>query len=37
MRRDGFPAYTTSVGWLGFTDEEVRRRCRTAIDQGWTH
>ena len=25
MRRDGFPAYTTSVGWLGFTDDaEVR-------------
>src|ERR671935_207706 len=20
VRRDGFPAYTTSVGWLGFTD-----------------
>jgi L-fuconate dehydratase len=37
MRRDGFPAYTTSVGWLGFTDEEVQRRCRTAVEQGWTH
>ena len=37
MRRDGFPAYTTSVGWLGFTDEEVQRRCRAAVGQGWTH
>ena len=37
MLRDGFPAYTTSVGWLGFTDEEVQRRCRAAVDQGWTH
>jgi L-fuconate dehydratase len=37
MRRDGFPAYTTSVGWLGFSDEEVRRRCRDAVVQGWTH
>jgi L-fuconate dehydratase len=37
MRRDGFPAYTTSVGWLGFTDEEVRRRARAAVEQGWTH
>jgi L-fuconate dehydratase len=37
MRRDGFPAYTTSVGWLGFSDEEVCRRCRDAVDQGWTH
>ena len=26
MRRDGLPAYTTSVGWLGFSDDEVRRR-----------
>jgi L-fuconate dehydratase len=37
MRRDGFPAYTTSVGWLGFTDDEVRARCRAAVEQGWTH
>ena len=37
MRREGFPAYTTSVGWLGFTDEEVRRRCRAAVEEGWTH
>jgi L-fuconate dehydratase len=37
MRRDGFPAYTTSVGWLGFTDEEVQRRCGAAVEQGWTH
>ncbi len=37
MRRDGFPAYTTSVGWLGFSDEEVRRRARAAVEDGWTH
>ncbi len=37
MRRDGFPAYSTSVGWLGFTDNEVRRRARAAVDAGWTH
>jgi L-fuconate dehydratase len=37
MRRDGFPAYTTSVGWLGFTDGEVQSRCRAAVGQGWTH
>jgi L-fuconate dehydratase len=33
----GLPAYTTSVGWLGFTDEEVRRRARAAVAAGWTH
>src|SRR3954449_10339311 len=37
MRRDGFPAYSTSVGWLGFTDDEVRRRARAAVEAGWTH
>ncbi|MBV9800159.1 MAG: hypothetical protein JO039_19075 [Solirubrobacterales bacterium] len=37
IRREGFPAYATSVGWLGFTDEEVRRRCRAAVEEGWTH
>ncbi|HEY1518879.1 MAG TPA: enolase C-terminal domain-like protein [Solirubrobacteraceae bacterium] len=37
MSRDGLPAYTTSVGWLGFSDEEVLRRTRAAIEQGWTH
>jgi len=36
MRRDGFPAYTTSTGWLGYSDEKVRRLCCSAIDQGWT-
>jgi L-fuconate dehydratase len=36
-RRLGLPAYTTSVGWLGYSDEEVRHRCRTAVQEGWTH
>jgi L-fuconate dehydratase len=37
LRRDGLPAYTTSVGWLGYSDDEVRRRAREAVAQGWTH
>jgi L-fuconate dehydratase len=37
MRRDGYPAYSTSVGWLGFTDDEVRRRCQAAVAEGWSH
>src|SRR5678815_4719219 len=36
MRAEGYPAYTTSTGWLGYPDEKVRRLCREAIDQGWT-
>ena len=33
----GYPAYTTSVGWFGFSDEKVRRLCREALAEGWTH
>jgi L-fuconate dehydratase len=37
LERDGFPAYTTSVGWLGYGDEKVRALAREARAQGWTH
>ncbi len=36
LRRDGYPAYTTSVGWLGYDDDKIRRLCRTALAEGWT-
>ncbi|MGD2136261.1 MAG: L-fuconate dehydratase [Gemmatimonadales bacterium] len=35
--RDGYPAYTTSAGWLGYPDDEVRRHCREGIAAGWSH
>ncbi len=35
MERDGFPAYTTSAGWLGYSDDEVRRLAREAVAEGW--
>ena len=37
MRRDGYPAYTTSAGWLGYSDDKLRRLCREAIAAGWRH
>lgn len=37
MERDGFPAYTTAAGWLGYDDEKMRRLCRDAIAAGWDH
>ncbi len=37
MLRDGFPAYTTSAGWLGYSDEKLRTLCREAVAAGWTH
>lgn len=33
---DGYPAYTTSAGWLGYPDDKIRRLCREAIAEGWT-
>ncbi len=35
MLREGFPAYTTSAGWLGYSDDKIRRLCREAIAAGW--
>ncbi len=37
MLEHGFPAYTTSAAWLGYTEEKLRHLCREAIAQGWTH
>ncbi|RIH84081.1 L-fuconate dehydratase [Meiothermus luteus] len=36
LLREGYPAYTTSVGWLGYPDEKIRRLCRQALHQGFT-
>ncbi len=32
---DGYPAYITSAGWLGYDDDKVRTQCRAAIADGW--
>jgi L-fuconate dehydratase len=37
IRRSGYPAYTTSAGWLGYSDEKLRALCREAVAAGWTH
>ena len=36
LLRDGYPAYTTSVGWLGYDDAKIRRLCQEALAEGWT-
>ena len=33
---DGYPAYITSAGWLGYDDDKIRARCQEAIADGWT-
>jgi len=37
LLRDGYPAYVTSAGWLGYDEETIRMRCRAAVADGWTH
>ena len=37
LERDGYPAYTTSAGWLGYPDDKIRRLCREAVAEGWNH
>ena len=36
LRRDGYPGYTTSPGWLGYSDEKLARLCREAVADGFT-
>src|SRR5437660_6544365 len=37
MRRDGFPAYTTSAGWMGYSEASLAGRARAALDEGFSH
>jgi L-fuconate dehydratase len=37
LERDGYPAYITSVGWLGYDDDKVARLCQEAVAGGWTN
>ena len=37
LQRNGYPAYTTSAGWLGYSDEKMRRLCREAKAEGFDH
>jgi L-fuconate dehydratase len=37
LKKDGYPAYTTSVGWFGYSEEKIRRLSKEALADGWTH
>lgn len=37
MRQYGYPGYTTSAGWLGYSDDKMRHLAREALKEGWTH
>ena len=35
--REGFPAYSTSAGWLGYPTRSCRQLAREALAEGFTH
>jgi L-fuconate dehydratase len=37
LKTEGYPAYTTSVGWFGYSEEKIRRLSKEALAEGWTH
>ncbi|AUB74095.1 fuconate dehydratase [Pseudomonas sp. Lz4W] len=37
MLDEGYPGYTTAAGWLGYSEEKMRRLAREAVEAGWTH
>jgi len=36
LQDQGYPAYTTSAGWFGFSDEKIRHLCQQGLADGWT-
>lgn len=36
LMQHGYPAYTTSAGWLGYSDDKLRQLCREGLAQGWS-
>ncbi|KAJ3875497.1 enolase C-terminal domain-like protein [Lentinula edodes] len=37
VREIGYPAYVTSAGWLGYSDEKVARLTKEAVAMGFNH
>jgi len=37
LTRTGYPCYTTSAGWLGYSDDKLRRLAAEALEQGFRH
>lgn len=35
LKAEGYAAYTTSAGWLGYSDEKMQRLAREAVDEGF--
>ncbi|XP_063823082.1 mitochondrial enolase superfamily member 1-like [Ostrinia nubilalis] len=37
LLQNGYPAYTTQVGWMGYSDELVEELCKKYLKLGFTH
>jgi L-fuconate dehydratase len=37
LQETGYSAYTTSVGWFGYSEDKIRRLARESLSEGWTH
>lgn len=37
VRSQGYPAYVTSAGWLGYSDEKIARLTKEAVQAGFNH
>jgi L-fuconate dehydratase len=37
LEASGYPCYTTSAGWLGYSDDKLRRLCEEAVAAGYKH
>lgn len=36
LMNNGYPAYTTQVGWLGYSDDKIRCLCKEYLKKGYT-
>jgi L-fuconate dehydratase len=36
LRRDGYPAYSTGPGWLGYSDQQLAELCAEAVADGFS-
>ena len=37
IKKNGYPAYTTSTGWIGYKDEKIKLLLKDAISKGWNY
>ena len=37
LLNEGYPAYTTAAGWLGYSNDKIVELCNKYMKMGWTH